>query len=174
MCLKAQNHNNVHWMMKDKTDLESCSKNSSSKSSKVSSSSNNNSNKSSNSSNSSTNSGNSKSGNNNNNKKSGSGKSDKSKKSNQPLLNDKLGKDGKLTSKEHERRFKEGLCLYCGQAGHKSPDCRKAKAAKARAVTTESSETLSSGSLDSKKSRATLQKPQHGMRVALTKTMQER
>ena len=130
MCLKAQNHDNVHWMMKDKANLESRSKSSSSKTSKDSSSNNNNnSNKTGNSGNSSTNSGNNNS--RNNNKKTGSSKSDKSKKSNQPSLDDKLGKDGKLTSEEQDRRFKEGLCLYCGQVGHKSPDCEKAKAAKA-------------------------------------------
>ena len=147
---KAQNHDDVHWMVKDEADLESRSKTSSSKTSKDSSSNNNNSNKTGNSGNSSTNSGNNKSGN--SNKKSDSGKSDKSKKSNQPSLDDKLGKDGKLTSEERDRRFKEGLCLYCGQAGHKSPDCEKAKAAKAQAAMTESSKTPSSGSSDSKKS----------------------
>src|SRR6266850_735653 len=33
-------------------------------------------------------------------------------------LSNKLGRDGKLTSEEHERRMKQNLCLYCGVSGH--------------------------------------------------------
>ena len=51
---------------------------------------------------------------------------------------DKLGKDGKLTSEERQRRFDNNLCLYCGGTGHKTSDCKKASAsatkAKARAA----------------------------------------
>jgi Retrotransposon gag protein len=51
---------------------------------------------------------------------------------------DKLGKDGKLTSGERQRRFDNNLCLYCGGTGHKTSDCKKASAsatkAKARAA----------------------------------------
>ena len=51
---------------------------------------------------------------------------------------DKLGKDGKLTSEERQRRFDNNLCLYCGGTGHKTSDCKKASSfaskAKARAA----------------------------------------
>jgi Ty3 transposon capsid-like protein len=50
---------------------------------------------------------------------------------------DKLGKDGKLQTSKRERRLKEGLCLYCGKKGHSAKDCFKANAAKARAVKVE-------------------------------------
>ncbi|KIJ41396.1 hypothetical protein M422DRAFT_146957, partial [Sphaerobolus stellatus SS14] len=32
---------------------------------------------------------------------------------------------GRLTREEHERRMKEGLCLYCGTAGHVIRSCPK-------------------------------------------------
>jgi Zinc knuckle len=38
----------------------------------------------------------------------------------------KLGKDGKLLPKEHQRRIDQGLCLLCGQKGHLVKDCPKA------------------------------------------------
>jgi Ty3 transposon capsid-like protein len=47
---------------------------------------------------------------------------------------DKLGKNGKLTGDERERRMKEGLCLYCGEKDHVAHDCPKAQAAKARSA----------------------------------------
>ena len=45
-----------------------------------------------------------------------------------------LGKDGKLTEEEHQRHFKEKLCIFCGQPGHMAKDCPKSssKASKAR------------------------------------------
>lgn len=46
---------------------------------------------------------------------------------------DKLGKDGRLSSSERERRLQNDLCLYCGGAGHKSADCKKRAAASGRA-----------------------------------------
>jgi hypothetical protein len=53
-------------------------------------------------------------------------------------VSDKLGKDGKLTSGERQRRFDNNLCLYCGGIGHKTSDCKKASSsaskAKARAA----------------------------------------
>lgn len=85
-----------------------------------------------------------------NSKSNSKSKSNSSSKSSDKLkpnpIADKLGKDGKLTSEERERRMKEKLCLYCGKAGHKAPECDKAAAAKARAVTVESKD-----SVDSKK-----------------------
>jgi len=52
-------------------------------------------------------------------------------------LLDKLGKDGKLTSEEHKRRFNMNLCMFCGATGPKAKDCPKSgsQAAKARAAT---------------------------------------
>jgi hypothetical protein len=41
-------------------------------------------------------------------------------------LSDKLGKDGKLTSEERQRRKDNNLCLFCGKPGHSVKDCRAA------------------------------------------------
>jgi hypothetical protein len=49
-------------------------------------------------------------------------------------ISDKLGKNGKLTGDERDRRMKEGLCLYCGEKGHVAHDCPKSAAAKGRAA----------------------------------------
>ncbi|KIM66073.1 hypothetical protein SCLCIDRAFT_22287 [Scleroderma citrinum Foug A] len=58
-----------------------------------------------------------------------------------------LGKDGKLTEEEHQRRIKEKLCMFCGQPGHMAKDCpkstsksakTKARAAKVKTPTAES------------------------------------
>ncbi|KAJ3560477.1 hypothetical protein NP233_g10816 [Leucocoprinus birnbaumii] len=45
-----------------------------------------------------------------------------------PDLTDKLGKDGKLTNEEKQRRVREGLCGYCGLGKHKIVDCHKRQA----------------------------------------------
>ena len=54
-------------------------------------------------------------------------------------LSSKLGKDGKLTPEERQRRVDNKLCLFCGKPGHMARDCRKSSsnATKARQVTTE-------------------------------------
>jgi hypothetical protein len=44
---------------------------------------------------------------------------------NVPDLSSKLGKDGKLTPEEHQRRFDQGLCMLCGTKGHIVKDCPK-------------------------------------------------
>ncbi len=50
---------------------------------------------------------------------------------------DKLGKNGKLTAEERDRRFKLQLCLFCGLSGHKVTDCPSAKnSAKGKASST--------------------------------------
>lgn len=75
--------------------------------------------------------------------KSGSGNSGGAKpSSNRPDLSSKLGKNGKLTPQERERRMKEGLCLFCGQSGHMARDCPRStsSAFKARAAQLDSSD----------------------------------
>jgi hypothetical protein len=56
-------------------------------------------------------------------------------------LADKLGKDGRLTQEERQRRIDNDLCLFCGKSGHKASDCPKStlSASKARAAKTSSS-----------------------------------
>jgi hypothetical protein len=65
-----------------------------------------------------------------------------------PDLNTKLGKDGKLTAKEHQRCLDKKLCLFCGRPGHTAWDCTKStsRAAKGRAakVTPETKQEASS------------------------------
>ena len=60
---------------------------------------------------------------------------------NKPDLSSKLGKDGKLTQQERQRRMDNKLCLFCGKGGHVAHDCRKtmssASKAKARATKTD-------------------------------------
>jgi hypothetical protein len=60
-------------------------------------------------------------------------------------LTGKLGKDGKLTTEERNRRITNNLCLFCGGTGHHASECKKAKARAARVA--KNSETSS----DSKK-----------------------
>ena len=71
-------------------------------------------------------------------------------KKDKPKDSTKLGKNGRLTTEERERRIKEGLCLYCGEKGHVAQDCPKSKAAKARAAAFASTDSTSE-SADSKK-----------------------
>ena len=54
-------------------------------------------------------------------------------------LTGKLGKDGKLTPQERQRRMDNSLCLFCGKTGHIAKECPKstAIAARARAAVTE-------------------------------------
>jgi len=64
-------------------------------------------------------------------------KSSSSSKPKNPNAN-KLGKNGKLTPEERDRRFKLQLCLFCGNAGHKVTECPSAKnSAKGKASSTE-------------------------------------
>jgi hypothetical protein len=62
-----------------------------------------------------------------------------------PAYADKLGKDGKLTSAERQRRFDNNLCMFCGGVGHGAKDCPKssssASKAKARAAQAKEKET---------------------------------
>ena len=46
---------------------------------------------------------------------------------------DKLGKDGKLTPQERQRRFDNNLCLFCGGTGHTAKDCPKSSSSSAKA-----------------------------------------
>jgi Ty3 transposon capsid-like protein len=132
-----------HWERireKSRSGSDKTNTNSGNKSDKKPSTSNN--------SNSSNNSNNSNNANKNQSKGSGSNnsnnnnKNDKSKSSTNPLT-DKLGKDGKLTPQERQRRFDNNLCMFCGGTGHTANNCSKstssASKAKARAATTDSS-----------------------------------
>jgi hypothetical protein len=67
-------------------------------------------------------------------------------------LASKLGKDGKLTKEERQRRFDNNLCMFCGKAGHVAKDCYKSgsSAAKARKATTETAEADSDASSEAK------------------------
>ena len=50
-----------------------------------------------------------------------------------PDLTRKLGKDGKLTPQERQRRMDNSLCLFCGKTGHIAKECPKSMAIAARA-----------------------------------------
>ena len=82
----------------------------------------------------------SKNNNSNNNNKSNNNKSGKapSTSGSSASFSDKLGKDGKLTQQERQRRYDNNLCLFCGGTGHTAKDCPKssssASKAKARAA----------------------------------------
>jgi hypothetical protein len=58
---------------------------------------------------------------------------------------DKLGKDGKLTPQERQRRFDNNLCLFCGGTGHNAANCPKSSSSasktKARAAQVKEKET---------------------------------
>ena len=80
----------------------------------------------------------------NNNKPSGKNKPGKpaSTSGSSASLSDKLGKDGKLTQQERQRRFDNNLCMFCGGVGHTAKDCNKAtsSAAKAKARSAQAKE----------------------------------
>jgi hypothetical protein len=69
-----------------------------------------------------------------------------------PDLNTKLGKDGKLMAKEHQRCFDKKLCLFCGGPGHSAWDCTKSTShtAKGHAATV-TPETKQEASSEAKK-----------------------
>lgn len=52
---------------------------------------------------------------------------------NSASISDKLGKDGKLTPAERQRRFDNHLCMFCGGVGHTAKDCTKASSSAAKA-----------------------------------------
>jgi hypothetical protein len=91
-----------------------------------------NSNNSNNSGNSTNTGNNNNSKDNKNNKDNKSGKSASTSGSTNPLA-DKLGKDGKLTQQERQRRFDNNLCMFCGGVGHTAANCKKASSSAAKA-----------------------------------------
>src|ERR1700676_2162779 len=48
-------------------------------------------------------------------------------------LDDKIGKDGKLTVAERARRFANNLCLFCGGVGHTAKECPKSSSSASKA-----------------------------------------
>jgi Retrotransposon gag protein len=52
---------------------------------------------------------------------------------NSASLSDKLGKDGKLTPQERQRRFENNLCMFCGKVGHMAKDCLKSSSSASKA-----------------------------------------
>jgi hypothetical protein len=70
-----------------------------------------------------------------------------------PELQGKLGKDGKLTAEERQRRFDQKLCMFCGGPGHLAANCTKRnKDAKARNANIKTAESATAAeSSDSKK-----------------------
>lgn len=57
---------------------------------------------------------------------------DKPKSAPNPLA-DKLGKDGKLTPQERQRRFDNHLCMFCAGAGHTANSCPKSSSSASKA-----------------------------------------
>ena len=82
---------------------------------------------------------------NNNNKNNNKTTKPASSSGNSASISEKLGKDGKLTPQERQRRFDNHLCLFCGGTGHTAKECPKssssASKAKARAVQVKDKET---------------------------------
>ena len=58
-----------------------------------------------------------------------------------------LGEDGKLTSRERQRRFDYNLCLYCGNSSHMIRHCPKPQVRK-RSVSDYSGSNHNSGNSD--------------------------
>ena len=127
--LKAQDADNIYWMQEEESRLKSRNSgnngNPGKRDSHRPSSSNNSPSKPSTNSSS-----------NNHSSSSSSSKPSKGPSKDKPRnsISDKLGKNGKLTGDECDRRMKEGLCLYCGEKGHVTHDCPKSATAKARAA----------------------------------------
>src|SRR5882724_3867842 len=83
----------------------------------------------------------------------GKGSTSEQKKPTTPDLSSKLGKDGKLTPQERQRRPDNKLCLFCGTSGHVAKDCPKSTLAssKARASKTDQEKSVSTNSNSKKR-----------------------
>ena len=70
-----------------------------------------------------------------------------------PNHSNKLGKDGKLTSKECAHWFANNLCMFCGGTGHKASECLKntSSTSKAKACAANAKEGSSAAPDDLKK-----------------------
>jgi hypothetical protein len=66
-------------------------------------------------------------------------------------ISSKLGKDGKLTSEERNRRIANKLCLFCGQSGHNAASCPKSTSNASKAKARGAQVTSGSDDSDSKK-----------------------
>jgi hypothetical protein len=153
--IDARHWERVREKSRSGTDKPSSSNSGNNKSDKRSN--NNNSNNTNNSNNSSSSSSNnnkpqSKGSNHNNSNNNKNDRNDKSKSVPNPL-SDKLGKDGKLTPQERQRRFDNNLCMFCGGTGHTASNCSKSSssASKAKGRAAQTSDTSKKESDDSKK-----------------------
>ena len=68
-----------------------------------------------------------------NNSNSGSGNTNSGSQKKSSDLSEKLGKDGKLTPQERQRRFDNNLCMFCGRSGHVAKECPKSTSSSAKA-----------------------------------------
>ena len=136
----------------DKPSSSNSSNNKSDKKSNTNNSNNSNNSSSSNNNSSNNNKTQSKGSNYNNNSNDKNNKNDKSKSAPNPL-SDKLGKDGKLTPQERQRRFDNNLCMFCGGTGHTANSCTKSSssASKAKGRAAQTTDTSKKESEDSKK-----------------------
>ena len=84
-----------------------------------------------------------------------SGSSSKNSEKKMSDLDDKIGKDGKLTVAERAHRFANNLCLFCRGVGHTAKECLKssssASKAKGRAAKGKSDKSETPLAEDSKK-----------------------
>jgi hypothetical protein len=85
------------------------------------------------------------------NNRSGSSGNNNNNASKTPEFVNKLGKDGKLTSEERQRRMDNKLCLFCGQPGHNAANCPKSSSNASKAKARSSNLVPSSETSDSKK-----------------------
>ena len=103
----------------------------------------------------------SNSGNSGNSGNANTGSSNTNQKKPNPDLSLKLGKDGKLTQAERQRRFEQNLCLFCSKTGHITKECSKVTSAAAKACSTSATDKSSDtkSGMESKNPWAVLNTP---------------
>jgi hypothetical protein len=76
-------------------------------------------------------------------------------------ISDILGKDGKLTTQERQRRFDNNLCLFCGGTGHMVNACPKSLAKAFAAKAMEDSDSGNSDPENSDSENSALENSEH-------------